>query len=62
MKTRIRKDRQDTDRTTGNMVWAEFIRTTPGPLVVFPIPQLHAHAFVFNTTFFQPKKKILKRS
>src|SRR5271167_3824096 len=25
MKTRVRRDRQDHDRTTGNMVWAEFI-------------------------------------
>ena len=28
MKTRVRKGGQDTDRTTGNMVWAEFIHTT----------------------------------
>src|SRR5487761_1324018 len=27
MKTRVRKGRQDIDRTTGNMVWAEFIHT-----------------------------------
>src|SRR6266480_3469251 len=28
IKTRVRKNGQDTDRTTGNMVWAEFIHTT----------------------------------
>src|SRR5437660_10179443 len=27
MKTRVRMGRQDTNRTTGNMVWAEFIHT-----------------------------------
>ena len=51
MKTRIRKDRQDTDRTTGNMVWAEFIHTTSRPIDGIPDPQLHAHVFVFNTTW-----------
>src|SRR5260221_6090337 len=28
MKTRVRKERQDTDPTTGNMTWAEVIYTT----------------------------------
>src|SRR5438552_3146187 len=28
MKTRVRKGGKDEDRTTGNMVWAEFIHTT----------------------------------
>src|ERR1022692_2712004 len=32
MKTRIRKERQDMDRITGNMVWAEFIHTTSRPV------------------------------
>ena len=51
MKTRVRKDGQDTDRTTGNMVWAEFIHTTSRPVDGVPDPQLHAHVFVFNTTW-----------
>src|SRR5580700_1689887 len=51
MKTRVRRDFQDTDRTTGNMVWAEFIHTTSRPVDGIPDPQLHAHCFVFNTTF-----------
>jgi conjugative relaxase-like TrwC/TraI family protein len=51
MKTRIRKDHQDTDRTTGNMVWAEFIHTTSRPIGGIPDPQLHAHVFAFNTTW-----------
>src|ERR1019366_3746825 len=51
MKTRVRKDGQDTDRTTSNMVWAEFIHTTSRPVDGLPDPQLHAHVFAFNTTW-----------
>src|SRR5580700_6928009 len=51
MKTRVRKDGQDTDRTTGNMAWAEFIHTTSRPVDGRPDPQLHAHVFVFNSTW-----------
>src|ERR1700693_3782594 len=51
MKTRVRRKRQDRDRTTGNMVWAEFIHTTSRPVDGLPDPQLHAHVFVFNTTW-----------
>src|ERR1700758_3516845 len=51
MKTRVRKKGQDSDRTTGNMVWAEFIHTTSRPVDGLPDPQLHAHVFVFNTTW-----------
>jgi conjugative relaxase-like TrwC/TraI family protein len=57
MKTRIRKDFQDTDRTTGNMVWAEFIHTTSRPVDGIPDPQLHAHCFVFNTTWDQEEER-----
>ncbi len=51
MKTRVRKNGQDTDRVTGNMVWAEFIHTTSRPVDGMPDPQLHAHVFVFNSTW-----------
>ena len=51
MKTRVRMGRMDTDRTTANMVWAEFIHTTSRPVDGVPDPQLHAHVFVFNTTW-----------
>jgi conjugative relaxase-like TrwC/TraI family protein len=51
MKTRVRMGGQDSDRTTGNMVWAEFIHTTSRPVNGVPDPQLHAHVFAFNTTF-----------
>src|SRR5580658_545054 len=51
MKTRVRKKGADIDRTTGNMVWAEFIHTTSRPVKGIPDPQLHAHVFAFNATF-----------
>ena len=57
MKTRVRKDGQDTDRTTGNMVWAEFIHTTSRPVDGLPDPQLHAHVFVFNTTWDEEERR-----
>ncbi len=51
MKTRVRKDGQDSNRITGNLVWAEFIHTTSRPVEGVPDPQLHAHVFAFNTTW-----------
>ncbi len=57
MKTRVRKSGQDTDRTTGNMAWAESIHTTSRPVDGLPDPQLHAHVFVFNTTFDQDEQR-----
>ena len=51
MKTRVRKGGKDVDRTTGNLIWAEFIHTTSRPVDGLPDPQLHAHVFVFNATF-----------
>src|SRR5271154_4845337 len=51
MKTRVRKEFTNTDRTTGNMAWAEFIHTTSRPVDGLPDPQLHAHVFVFNSTW-----------
>ena len=46
-----------TDRTTGNMVWAEFIHTTSRPVDGLPDPQLHAHVFVFNTTWDEEERR-----
>jgi conjugative relaxase-like TrwC/TraI family protein len=51
MKTRVRKSRQDTDRTTGNMVWAEFIHTTSWPVDGRSDPQLQAYVCAFNMTW-----------
>src|SRR5271168_3423768 len=57
IKTRVRRKLQDKDRTTGNMVWAEFIHTTSRPVDGLPDPQLHAHVFVFNTTWDEEESR-----
>ena len=51
IKTRVRKGGKNEDRQTGNMAWAEFVHTTSRPVDGVPDPQLHAHCFVFNTTW-----------
>jgi conjugative relaxase-like TrwC/TraI family protein len=51
MKTRVRAGGRDEDRTTGNMVWGEFVHFTARPVDGLPDPHLHAHCFVFNTTW-----------
>jgi conjugative relaxase-like TrwC/TraI family protein len=48
---RVRKGGNDSDRTTGNMIWAEHVHRTTRPVDGSPDPQLHAHATVFNATF-----------
>jgi conjugative relaxase-like TrwC/TraI family protein len=51
MKTRVRVEGKDEDRTTGNMAWGEFVHFTARPVEGVPDPHLHAHCFVFNTTW-----------
>ncbi len=51
MQTRVRVKGQNEDRITGNMVWGEFVHATARPVDGVPDPHLHAHAFVFNTTW-----------
>jgi conjugative relaxase-like TrwC/TraI family protein len=57
MKTRVRRQGQDKDRSTGNLVWAEFIHTTSRPVDGIPDPQLHAHCFVFNSTWDREEER-----
>jgi hypothetical protein len=49
----VPKSGKNEDRTTGNMVWGEFVHFTSRPIDGVPDPHLHAHCFVFNTTFDQ---------
>jgi conjugative relaxase-like TrwC/TraI family protein len=57
MKARVRMGGKDEDRVTGNMVWAEFIHTTSRPVDGLPDPQLHAHCFVFNSTWDEEESR-----
>ncbi len=51
MKTRVRKDGKNATRTTGNVVWGEYVHFTSRPVDGVPDPHLHVHAFVFNATW-----------
>lgn len=51
MQTRVRAGGRNEDRTTGNMVMGEFVHFTARPVEGVPDPHLHAHCFVFNTTW-----------
>lgn len=51
VKTRIRVNNRDDDRTTGNIAWAEFLHTTARPIDGVPDPHLHTHAFLVNATW-----------
>jgi len=57
MQTRVRKGGRDENRRSGNMVWAEFIHTTSRPVDGVPDPQLHAHCFVFNSTWDEEERR-----
>lgn len=48
---RVRSGSRNEDRVTGNMVWGDFVHTTARPVDGVPDPHLHAHCFVFNTTW-----------
>lgn len=51
-KTRVRKDGNQCDRETGELIWADFIHQTARPVDGFtPDPHLHSHCFVFNVTW-----------
>ena len=51
MRTRVRKNGRDEDRTTGNLIWGEWVHFTSRPVDGLPDPQLHCHAYAFNTIF-----------
>ena len=50
VQARVRKDKQDFDRTTANWAVAEFVHLTSRPVNGVACPQLHVHAFTFNAT------------
>jgi conjugative relaxase-like TrwC/TraI family protein len=57
MKTRVRMGGVQEQRTTGNMVWAEFVHKTARPVEGKPDPHLHAHCYVFNATYDEVEDK-----
>ena len=57
VQTRVRKNASDTDRATGNMIWAEHVHRTTRPVNGVPDPQLHIHATAVNATYDSVEKK-----
>lgn len=57
MRTRVRAGGQNAERSTGNMVWADFTHHTSRPVDGIPDPHLHMHCFAFNATFDQVEEK-----
>lgn len=57
MKTRVRKSGRNEDRTTGNMVWGEYVHFTARPIDGEPDPHLHGHCFTFNTTYDEQEQE-----
>jgi len=47
---RVRRKGRSEDRTSGNLLWAEFLHRTARPVDGIPDPHLHAHVFTFNVT------------
>lgn len=57
-KTRVRtKGRTDAERTTGNLIWAEYTQFTGRPVDGIEDPHLHAHCYTFNATFDQEEDR-----
>ncbi|MEQ9617073.1 MAG: MobF family relaxase [Phycisphaerales bacterium] len=49
--TRVRKGGANDERTTGNMIFSEFVHFTARPVDGVPDPHLHAHLVVQNATY-----------
>lgn len=50
--TRVRKQDQDSDRVTGELLWASFLHQTARPVNgTVPDPHMHSHCYVFNVTW-----------
>lgn len=54
---RVRRSGAASNRTTGNLAWAEFVHFTARPVGGIPDPHLHVHCFTFNATFDQMENR-----
>ena len=58
-KTRVRTKGRDEERATGELLWVDFTHQTARPVdESMPDPHLHAHCFVFNTTWDEEEKRL----
>jgi conjugative relaxase-like TrwC/TraI family protein len=51
MQTRVRGRGRNHDRSTGNIMWAEYVHFTARPVEGVPDMHLHSHMVVFSPTF-----------
>jgi hypothetical protein len=49
MQTRVRQNKKDEDRMTGNMVWAEFVHFTARPAEENLVPDPHLHPIAMSS-------------
>ncbi|MPS73302.1 MAG: conjugative relaxase [Chryseobacterium sp.] len=57
-KTRVRINNQQSERSTGELVWAHFVHQTARPVQgQVPDPHLHSHCFVFNATWDETEQR-----
>jgi conjugative relaxase-like TrwC/TraI family protein len=57
IQTQVGKGGKQPPRTTGNLVWADFIHTVTRPVEGMPDPDLHAHCVAFNTTWDRKERR-----
>lgn len=57
MQARVRNQKQNISRETGNIVYGEFTHFTTRPVEGLTDPHLHSHCFVFNATYDKQDKK-----
>lgn len=57
MQARVRQKGQNDNRSTKNIVYGEFIHFTSRPVEGLTDPHLHAHCFIFNTTYDHVENK-----
>jgi conjugative relaxase-like TrwC/TraI family protein len=57
VKTRVRRGGANEERTTGNLIYGEFVHLTSRPVNGVPDPHLHSHCVVFNATYDQVEEK-----
>lgn len=57
MQTQVSRGGKQLPRTTGNMVWADFIHTVGRPVDGVPDPDLHMHCVVFNATYDRKERR-----
>jgi conjugative relaxase-like TrwC/TraI family protein len=57
VQTRVRKNKQNENRVTGNLIYGHFLHLTSRPVDGIPDIQLHAHCVVANATFDKVENK-----